>query len=221
LQTSECGIGARELLAFLETPAQQPEMRAHLQTCPSCQEKLARLYRDLVETEESIPTDSVLRRSGYKPPDLSFLTRVRVPDKFGEIVRRGAYWVQSRARSCIIDLGALLQAPERQVAPALAIRSEEHPPANVLYQIALGPDNLDNLDVEVTVYRHPQKPEMAKVVIYVRVPGRLLAGFAGSRVQMKTRDETVVTHTLDDGRAVFEDVPLVDLREAAFEIVPA
>jgi hypothetical protein len=115
----------------------------------------------------------------------------------------------------------LLQAPERQYAPALAVRSGEVEPTKVIYQIALGPENLDNLDVEVTVYQHPEKQEMAKVVIYVRVPGRLLAGFAGSRVQMITGEETRVTQTLDDGRAVFEDVPLADLQEAAFEIIPS
>jgi hypothetical protein len=145
---------------------------------------------------------------------------MRVPERFGETIRRGAYWAQSQARDLVVDMRAFFQALARQPSPALAVRGEEYELKEVLYQIALGPEDLDDLDVEVTVYRQPEEPEVSRVVVHVRVPSRLLAGFAGSQVQMRTGETTRVARTDDDGRAVFENVPLADLQEATFTIIP-
>lgn len=193
-----------------------PEVRDHLALCPHCQ----RLYRDLLEIDDLILTGGLPEPTTYSPPDLSFLKRLRVPERFGEITRRGAYWAQSRARALVVDMGTFFQALGRQPAPALAVRGEEYEPGEMLYQIALGPENLDDLDVEVTVYRRPEKPEVTRVMVHVRVPSRLLAGFAGSQVQMKTGETTQAARTDDDGLAVFEDVPLADLEEVTFTIIP-
>jgi hypothetical protein len=170
---------------------------------------------------ELIPTGNLPEQIAYEPPDLSFLKGLQAPEQFGEIVRRGAYWAQNRARALLVDVGSLLQTPGRPFYPAMAARRAEAEFTNVVYQIALGPETLENLDVEVTVYRHPEKPGVARVVVYVRVPDRLLAGFAGSQVQIKTGETTQMARTDDDGRAIFEDVPLSDLREATFEIIPS
>ena len=229
--TRDCEIGTGQLLAFLQAPAQHPAVEAHLETCPSCRQKLARLsqavqspytdrltcsrcqvelpdyvqaqmegrdpaelfpevrdhltfcphcqrlHQELVEMGELISTGDRPEPIAYAPPDLSFLRGLQAPEPFGEIVRRGAYWAQNQAQALLVDVGALLQAPARPFAPALATRREETGFSNVIYQIALGPESLENLDVEVTVYRHPEKPGVARVVVHVRVPDRLLAGF--------------------------------------------
>lgn len=265
---------ADQLLAYLQSPAQYPEVEAHLKRCPLCQRKLMRLsqavlsqqtdrltcgqcqaglpeyvqaqlegedpagllpevgnhlalcphcqrlYQDLLETDELIRTGSLPELAVYSPPDLSFLKRLRVPESFGELIRRGAYWAQSRARALMVDMRSFLQALDRQPAWALAVRGELYELGEVLYQIALGPESLDDLDVEVTVYRQLERPEVVKVVVHVRVPSRLLTGFAGSQVQMRIGEMTRAVRTDDDGLAVFENVPLAELKEATFEIVP-
>jgi hypothetical protein len=53
------------------------------------------------------------------------------------------------------------------------------------------------------------------------VPSRLLAGFAGSQVQMNAGETVRAAGTDDDGLAVFEDVPLADLHAATFTITPS
>lgn len=193
-----------------------PGVRDHLALCPHCQ----RLYRDLLEFDELISIGGLPELATYSPSDLSFLKRMRVPERLGEIVRRGAYWAQGQARGLVVDMRAFFQVLGRQPSPALAVRGEEYELKDVLYQIALGPENLDDLDVDVTVYRRLERPEVARVVIHVRVPSQLLTGFAGGQVQMKTEEMTRATQTDDDGLAIFEDVPLADLKEATFTIIP-
>ena len=267
-------MDADQLLAYLQAPAQYPEVEVHLERCILCRRKLARLsqtvlsqqtdrltcnqcqaglpdyvqaqiegrdpgrlfpevrnhlalcpycqycYRELLKIDELILTGSLPEPTAYSPPDLSFLKRLSVPAMFGELIRRGAYWAQNRARALVVDMGTFFQTPGRQPALALAVRGEEYETREMLYQITLGPEDLDDLDVEVTVYRQLEKPEVARVEVHVRVPSRLLDGFAGSQVQMKTEEITRAVRTDDDGRAVFEKVPLVDLKEATFTIIP-
>jgi hypothetical protein len=136
-------------------------------------------------------------------------------------MRRGAYWVQSQTRALVVDMGAFLQVLSQQPAPALATRGEDHEPAKTLYQIVIGPENLNDLDVRVTVYQQPDGSGVARVVVHVCVPSRLLAGFAGNQVQMKARGTTRAALTDEDGRAIFDNVPLDELKEATFEIIPA
>jgi predicted anti-sigma-YlaC factor YlaD len=275
LNTDQCDMNTRQLLAYLQAPSQYPAIEAHLETCPSCRRRLAhlsqavvshqadrltcgqcqarlpdyvqaqmeardpaglfpevqdhlalcphcqRLYQDLLEIDELTLTGSLPEPITYSPPDLSFLKRLSVPERFGEISRRGAYWAQDRARVLVVDMGTFFQALGRQPALALAVRGEEYELKGLLYQIVLGPENLDDLDVEMTISRQFEGPEVVRVVVHVRVPGRLVAGFAGSQVQMRAGETTWAVRTDEDGRAVFEDVPLHDLKEATFEIVPA
>ncbi|MBL7182907.1 MAG: hypothetical protein ISS50_00490 [Anaerolineae bacterium] len=275
MKTRDCAMDAGRLLAYLQTPAQCPEVAAHLEKCPLCRRQLARLsqavlsaqtdgltcgrcqarlpeyvqaqfegedparlfpevwdhmalcphcqrlYQDLLEIDELIMTSSLPEPAAYSPPDLSFLKRLRVPERFGEIIRRGAYWAQSGARALLVDMEAFFQVPDRQPAWALAVRGEKDELKEVVYQIALGPESLHDLDVEVTVYRQLERPEVVRVMIHVRVPSRLLEGFAGSQVQMRIGDMTRAARTDEDGKAVFENVPLAELKEAIFEIIPA
>jgi hypothetical protein len=274
LKTKNCGMSTRKLLAYLEAPAQHPEIEAHLKTCPSCKKKLARLsqvalsqqadrltcnqcqarlpdymqaqvegqdlakffevrdhlslcphcqryYQELLKIDHLILSGDLPQPASYAPPDLSFLKRPSVPERLGEIIRRGAYWVQGQTRTLVVDMGTFLQVLNRQPVPALATRGEDHEPAKTLYQIVLGAENLDDLDVEVTVYRQPDGSGVARVVVHVSVPSRLLNGFAGNQVQMKARGTTRATLTDEDGRAIFENVPLDELKEATFEIIPA
>ncbi len=275
LKTRDCTIDADQLLAFLQEPAEYPEVETHLESCPWCRRRLERLsqavllpqtdrltcgqcqarlteyvqaqfegedpsapfpdvrdhlavclhcqrlYQDLLEIDELIMTGGLPEPAVYSPTDLSFLKRLRVPERFGEIIRRGAYWAQSGARALLVDMEAFFQVPDRQPAWALAVRGEKDELKEVVYQIALGPESLHDLDVEVTVYRQLERPEVVRVMIHVRVPSRLLEGFAGSQVQMRIGDMTRAARTDEDGKAVFENVPLAELKEAIFEIIPA
>jgi hypothetical protein len=119
-------------------------------------------------------------------------------------------------------MGAFLRMLEPQPAEAfaLAVRGEEYASREVLYQVTLGPEQLDDLDVEVTVYRKLDQPDVVRVVVKVRVPSRLLEGFAGGRVEMESGSRTRVAETDEDGQAVFEDVPLAELKEARFVVIP-
>ena len=276
MKTKDCTIKTRQLLSFLEAPAQHPAIEAHLETCPSCREKLARLslavlsertdrltcgqcqaelpdyaqaqmegrdatrlfpqvwdhltlcphcqrlHQELLEMSTLIPTGALPEQATYEPPDLSFLKRLQAPEGFGEIVRRGAYWAQNCARALVLDVGTWLRSSGRPYYPALAAQRQKEPEfTDVIYQISLGPESLEALDVEVTVYRQPEKRQVARVVVHVRAPDRLLAGFAGSQVRITAGETTRMAQTDDDGRVVFEDVSLKDLKEATFEIIPS
>ena len=268
-------MSVKQLLAYLEAPAQHPEIKAHLKTCPPCKRKLARLsrvalsqqadrvtcgqcqtelpdyvqaqvegldlaklfpevknhlslcphcqryYQELLDIDGLILSDSLPHPASYSLPNLSFLNRPSIPERLGEIIRRGAYWVQGQTRTLVVDIGTFLQVLSQQPALALATRGENHEPAKTLYQIVLGPENLDDLDVEVTVYQQPDGSGVARVVVHVSVPSRLLDGFAGNQVQMKARGTTRAALTDEDGRAIFENVPLDELKEATFAITPA
>jgi hypothetical protein len=209
-----------------------PEVAGHLARCPRCR----RLQRELLAIGELTLAGDLPRPAAHRPADLSFLRRPAAPARFGEIVRRGAFWVQDRAQGLFLDLSAFLQAlgPRPALAPAFApvpaVRprpvetwrdwSRGYESEDVVYQITLGQEELEDLTVEVVVYRRPERPEVARVVIQVAVPSRLLAGFAGSQVQMKTDATTRIARTDDDGLTVFEDVPLADLHAATFTITP-
>jgi hypothetical protein len=192
-----------------------PEVAGHLARCPRCR----RLQRELLAIGELTLAGDLPRPAAHRPADLSFLRRPAAPARFGEIVRRGAFWVQDRAQGLFLDLSAFLQAlgPRPALAPAFARGYESE---DVVYQITLGQEELEDLTVEVTVYRRPEWPEVARVVVQVAVPSRLLVGFAGSQVQMKTDATTRIARTDDDGLTVFEDVPLADLHAATFTITP-
>ena len=229
LTCSECQAGLPEYVQA-QTEGKDaarlfPEVRAHLTLCPHCQ----RLYQELLEIDDLTSTGTLPKPVAYRQPDLTFLRRVRVPEGFGEVLRRGAYWAQSRTQALLVDMKAFtsaalstsFQVPGRQ--PALAfqpVRREAYEPRKILYQIALGPENLEKLDVDVTVYEQPEQPGVVRVVIHVKVPGQLLTGFAGSRVQMKTDKATRQARTDEGGLAVFEEVSLAELEEATFIIIP-
>jgi hypothetical protein len=203
------------LLAYLDAPAQFPETEAHLATCPVCRGKLARLVQAALAAQVA-----------YRPPDLSFLRRVKTPEHFRELIRRGTYWVQDRVEGLFLDLGEFLRLPVLEPMPAFALATRGRPaPAaeseeGLLYEITLGPENLEDLDVTVKVYRQPERPKAARVVIHVIVPSRLVAGFAGSQVALKAGQITRSARSDDDGLVVFEEVPLAELGEVTFTITP-
>ncbi len=199
------------LLTYLAAPEDDAATRAHLATCPACRGKLARLANE------------VLAPVAYRPPDLAFLRGPAVPDWFGEIVRRGVCWAQDQAQRVFVDLGAFLRTPVLQ--PALVsvrgARRKEELTTDEAYQFTLGAEELGGLELNVTVHRHPDRPETARVVVRVTVLGQLEAGFAGSQVELKTGELTRSTRTDDDGLAVFEGIPLGEVQEATFTVIPA
>jgi len=195
-----------------------PQVHEHLTLCPSCEQT----YHDLLRMDTLVLSDKLPQPTAYSPPDLSFLHRLQVPEVLGELVRGGAYWAQGRARRLLVDMGVFFRmlGSQPDLALALAVRGEEYTSREVLYQVALGPEELDDLDVEVTVYRKPDQPDLVRVVVEVRVPSRLLEGFAGGRVEMESGGRIRVAETDEDGQAVFDDVPLVELKEARFVVIP-
>jgi hypothetical protein len=275
MKAKNCRINTGQLLAYLTAPTQHQEVEVHLETCPACRQKLARLsqavlsekadhltcgqceanlpdyvqaeaegedpatlfpevrehlalcphcqrsYQQLLEIHALVMTGDLAEPVVYSLPDISFLKRLEVPDALGKIARRGAYWVQSQAQALFVDMGAFFQVHERQPALAVAVRGESRELKETLYQIALGPESLENLDVEITIYREPDRAEVARVVVQVCTLDRLVAGFEGSQVQMRVGGVTRTAKTDEDGKAVFEGVPLADVKEATFEIVPA
>ena len=282
MRNTDCEINTDQLIAYLEAPTQYPEVEAHLETCPSCQQKLARLsqavlsqhpdnltcsecqarlpdyvqaqvegedptrlfpdvrdhlllcphcqrlHQELSEIDDLILSGDLPKPAVYHPPDLSFLQRLQPPAGLGEILRRGAYWAQVRKRALFVDMGAFtsaalstsFQALGRQPTLASETRRDAYKAEDILYQFTLGQEDLDDLVVEVTVHRQLEQPQVAKVVIQVRVPSLFLVGFSGSQVQMKSGETTRTARTGDDGLAVFENVPLAELKEAIFTIIP-
>jgi len=217
LNTLTCDMTTERLLTYLAAPEEDATTRAHLATCPTCRGKLARLAAE------------VLAPVPYRPPDLAFLRGPAVPEWFGEIVRRGVGWAQDQAGRVCVDLGMFFRTPAFQpaFAPARGMRRtdrrtrrEERPPATEPYEFTLGAEELGNLELRVTVYRHPDRLETAKVVVYVKVKNRLATSFAGSQVEMKTGETTRSARTDGDGRAVFEEIPLAEAQEATFTVIP-
>lgn len=212
-----CDMTTERLLTYLAAPEEDAATRAHLATCPTCRGKLARLAAD------------VLAPVPYRPPDLAFLRGPAVPAGFGAIVRRGIGWAQDQAGRIFVDLGMLWRAPALQPAFAPArgtrrtdrkTRREEGPQIAEPYEFTLGAEDLGNLSLKVTVYRHPDRPETAKVVVYVKVKQLLEANFAGSQIEMKAGERTRSAWTDGDGRAVFEEMPLAEAQEATFTVIP-
>lgn len=200
-----------------------PEVASHLAGCSRCR----RLSNELLAIGDLVGRGDLPRAVSRRPPDLSFLPRaasprgrLAVPDRFREIVRRGAWWAQDQVQGLFLDLAAFSQPLSLQPAPAWVARGEGTESEGIVYQVALGPESLEDLDVEVTVYHRADQPGVARVVVRVIVPSRLVAGFAGSQIEMKAGQLTRSTRTDDDGLAVFEEVPLADLHAATFTITP-
>lgn len=191
-----------------------PQVAAHLVHCPRCQ----RTYRDMLAMSKLALSGALPQPVGYHRPDLSFLRPAPGSEDFSDIVRRGGHWLQDRLQGLVIDLGALGRASGWQLAPAGVAATRSLDQREVMYQIELGPETLDDLDVEVTVYR--QGEDVARVMVVVRAPGRLVEGFAGSQVQMQAGAKAQTKLTDEDGLAVFDDVPLAELQEARFTIAP-
>ncbi len=210
LDTLTCDMTTERLLTYLAAPADNPALGEHLATCPTCCGKLARLASE------------VLAPVAYRPPDLSFLRGPAVPDWFGTIVRRGVWWAQDQAQRVFVDLGAFSRPPTLQ--PALVRSRAPHvipQTTDEEYEFTLGAEELDGLELNVIVHRHPDRPETARVVVRVTVRGRLEGGFAGSQVEMKTGELTRSARTDDTGLAVFEEVSLGEVQEATFTVIPA
>ena len=191
-----------------------PQVAAHLAHCLDCQ----RTYREMAAMSELALRGALPQPVGYRRPDLSFLRPAPSPKDFSDIVRRGSHWLQDRLQGLVIDLGAMGRTAGWQLATAGVAGTRSLDQREVMYQLDLGPETLDDLDVEVTVYR--QQEDVARVVVVVRLPDRLVEGFAGSQVQMRAGATVHTKLTDEDGLAVFDDVPLAELQEARFAIAP-
>lgn len=202
--------------------ALMPNVAMHLAGCANC----GRLYHEMASIDHAVETAALVQPPAHPRPDLSFLTKPDVeagPTVWKQLqvkVRRVAERVEIEVQGLAAGWAWLAQSVRPQPVAALAVRGEEGKLEAGSYEIDLGPDQLDNLDVKVIVRRHPDRADVAKVVIQVKVLGRLAAGFAGSRVEMKTGQITREELTSDDGVADFGEVPLAELQQTTFTVFP-
>lgn len=193
--------------------AQDRELTTHLAWCQECFAQ----YQEFRMMSEMTLGDllPLPPRAAYRPPDLSFLHPIWVR------AREGSQFVQTLR----IGLALLFGSPQPALAPVPA-RGEPVAltPGEVAAwrQASFGAEQLGMLDVDLRLFTDQARPTLARLEVYAQSIQQLDLDFSGTRVALRFSDGRELARLTDAaGRALFEEVPEVELRTAVLEITPA
>ncbi len=190
-------------LGLLPEP-EQIQLKAHLERCPHCQGELARLAEFL--TEEPIPT---------MPPVADEAQTWTLGDGFR--------WLKEKTGAFIIRFETTV-LPSASLHPQFSGATRGHssdtdPEKNAIRQIYLTPDQVDDLDLEITIYKSAEVPELCTLTIRAEVPSRW-PDMSGLRVRAVADHWQGEDVTNEEGQVVFEGLPADLADKVVFEISP-
>lgn len=207
---------AERTLAGHELDVELLQVHQHLAHCPDC----AREVADIVEILGLAQKEEVLSLPYHVQPDLSFLPTVvqgdSIPQQILEIFEQGRLWVQDQTAQIWVDLAAgLFPTTEPQLAFATRSSEAETP----LYHFSLGPEEVDDLDLEVTALP-TDDPALCTFIIQVRKPSQW-QNMAGFRIVLLYGPEEKVYHTDEKGQLILHDFMIADLKQITLRIAPS
>ena len=202
------------------------ELRQRLAAHPDALAELDMLMT-FFQADESAPMIQPTSPPRYK---LDFLPKaapvVPIPDQVAALWQRGRHWVRDQMGVLWIDwAGHILgQSP---LQPVLVTRSKpERSPTEAnneadapLYQLSIGSEELDDLDLEIKALRTPD-PTYCTLCVTVRIPSRW-PDLAGIDVVVLRSEPIRRGQTNAEGQVIFADFLVADLERIGFTINPA
>jgi hypothetical protein len=184
-------------MGTLAEPARQ-DVAAHLARCPHCQAEVNRLVDFLGQEKPAASTDS------------------------GWVQKAGFEWrrLHETGQVMIRLLGAALSPPPPQPLP-LAVKGHtlDTGETDILRHIALGPDQVDDLDMEAIVRQGHDDSGQCTLVVRVQIPSRW-PEFAGTLVRVSAGDWRAEERTDQDGIVSFDGIPQALLDQLTIETQP-
>ena len=184
-------------LGLLPEP-EQAQVSAHLECCPHCRAELTRLTEFLAEQTVSSTATAIDK-------DLAW-TRVREFE-----------WLREKTGAVIVRLPAeILPPPAARDAPTPVSGRAPAEERDMVRRIKLGPDEVDDLDLEVIVRRSEADPQTCTLTMHVEVPSRR-PDLAGTQVRVAAGDWQAGGITDAAGNVTFRGLP-VSLRTCIVSI---
>lgn len=129
-------------------------------------------------------------------------------------------WEQDRLGGIWLNLARAF-SPGDQLLLATKAREEKIPVESeeMVYQFSLGTEETGNLDIEITAYRDEQAPERCTIFVKAEIPSRW-PQLAGTEVVMEKGADAFSEKTDEEGVARFEKIPVAELPEVTFRVIP-
>lgn len=182
-----------------------PTVAEHLADCETCRADLS----DLLELTIPAYDGEVEAADSYPPADLSFLC----PPVPAPIERTNPWRIDAAGRLVIEFTEALLNSLR---TPSLAGASR----SQLLYRYVQDPGSVQDLDVTIEAFAEDLATGVGRVRVGVDVPSRGPFDQGGSRVELRTSDQTWHDETDDTGSVDFTPIPLAALPRLRVAISP-
>lgn len=185
-------------------PEPQPELMAHLDTCPECRADL----NELIVLITNVYTGQIPSVESYPAPDLGFLPQ--------PIAKPAQPWL-------IDELGRLLISFSDALISTLMPRINMVGVARgqFLFRYVQDASTVRNMEVTIDVFAEDTARTFGRVRIGVDVHGRDAFDQAGSRVIVRSGDAIWQGETDETGLVDLAPIPLDAVRRMRVEITPS
>jgi hypothetical protein len=180
---------------------EQKRLQTHLTRCPHCRDELERLTESL---DEDVPAS--IKGSGWVKTTLGIEWR-RVREAGRE------------AGKVIIRLLTEPLPPQPQLAPMAVRGRTEAEPGDVVRRIALGPDQVEDLDLEAAIRRSSDDPQLCTLTVRAAIPSRW-PDLAGTQVQATAGDWGAEGVTDEEGEVTFAGLSVNSVDMLVIEVNP-
>lgn len=202
------------------------ELRQRLAAQPAALAELEMLII-LFQADETAPMIQPTSPPRY---NLAFIPKAAlvapIPEQVAALWQSGRHWVRDQMGVLWVDFaGQILgQSP---LQPVLVTRGRQDPrrpepsePAvgATIYQLAIGSEELEDLDLEVKAVRTAD-PAYCTLIVTARIPSRW-PELEGIEVVVLRSEPTRRGQTNAEGEVIFEQFPLTDLERIGFTINP-
>lgn len=191
-----------------------PQLRAHLESCATCQaeytELKALLQFEEIDTLQALPFVPIF--------DFSFLARLHKAQPPTDQPER-PWQVDVMGRLMIRFSQALLQTLQPKPQMEYGLKRAEG--AEILYSFPLQP-TVDDLNVGITVRTAPHPAGQCTIAVEVEIPSRGgWPNLAATTVVLRHGDTLLQRQQTDAfGKTLFRSIPIEQLPHLVFEITP-
>lgn len=206
---------AETLIADRKPTGELASVEQHLRHCPDCAQQLTDVTAALrLAANMDVMTQSLTSR----PFDLSFLQPPTagntLPERVQAAFTRGVAWVQDQRGDLWINLAVdsgLVPSSEYVSTTKGGGKEQQLDNAKVLYQLVLGAEEVDDLDLEVIGRREGQS-DFCTLTVQAVIPSRW-PRTGGVEVDLLSGMHIRHARTDEDGQAIFRKIPVAELPE--------
>lgn len=215
-QLTQC---VQALLAGRDPEQVLPGIHAYLATHPAETARLDELLA-LFQADEGSELLEPLSPPGFRLDFLASPTVTSLPAWAADQFHSGRAWIRDQMGIIWVSFTEQLlgQSP---LQPVLVTRSQSGKPestAENLYQMSIGSEELDDLDLEIRAVPSAD-PNYCTLIVTVRIPSRWPA-LADVEVLVLRSEPVRQGQTDQAGQVKFENFPVTDLARLGFQVKP-